>query len=726
MKKNSVLVKTFACLFSATLVLGSYVQTSERFEPKKVDFSAFKNASANIQFLSEKPVLTEASGPSDVTGRIVKTIESEVKRKIYSTRIAIKPVRLQNTALANVVKKNWNDIKPEFAAVDLKINTPETVTLTLNEEASEFEINNKELINLYKFETGALAYESFANVDLASYELEVTPASTQKEIASSIEAPLNDEVNIAQSSTTTKIIEEITPEAAPALPTEAELEDAKIATTENSINDELVVYDYSENNVKAEAPKVLSKKMFDAPISNSVKEAIAREVHKTSPTIVSTQAAKKSFVPDNNDEDKIDLEKVMADADTIVNDYTSNKQASNAKAAEVKAISAFAAGFAPDVTTQMEYTITAKEINLSTQKVREISNYEFVPDYDRSERLNEVSGTIKIGYSLSNEVSTQTGVLEAVGMIPTRVELNLKNGGIEIPLLNEASIQKFLQKKGLDIFGNLFMTAVDSSIDDVEIDSDYQAKLYFTEKFKLVESMDAASYVLFLGVKNGNMLVRYLLDNKETAQKIVYVGEGEMYFEDPDFVDSARELYTFNTRTLLGRKAKELNIDGSDITVFGTKITSKKKTLNSYEIKIPEMVENSRKYLEFKHMGSSLFVGTTNTKEIEIPGLDFIGRVLQSHQLSELGERCMVQLNLSKDLRDIKVNGKNRSGEMFVESSFLDNDGNFSRDNSELAEKVFITGDLEGIFGVRLDYTDGSTEFLKTYCSEGSYLIEQL
>ena len=37
-----------------------------------------------------------------------------------------------------------------------------------------------------------------------------------------------------------------------------------------------------------------------------------------------------------------------------------------------------------------------------------------------------------------------------------------------------------------------------------------------------------------------------------------------------------------------------------------------------------------------------------------------------------------------------------------------------------------IVGDMEGQFNVKLDYTDGSTEFLKTFCSEGSYLIEQL
>jgi hypothetical protein len=177
---------------------------------------------------------------------------------------------------------------------------------------------------------------------------------------------------------------------------------------------------------------------------------------------------------------------------------------------------------------------------------------------------------------------------------------------------------------------------------------------------------------------------------------------------------------------LLGKKTKELNIDGSEIKLFGTTNVAKKKALNAYEFKIPTQVENARKYIEFKHLGNSLFVGTDKIIEMEIPGKDFIGKVLETNELSELGARCMVQINLSKELVQIRANGKNKSGEMFVETSFLDTDGNFSRENSEMAEKIFVSGDMEGILNIRLDYADGSTDFLKTFCSEGSYLVEQI
>lgn len=695
--KKSVFVKTFACLFTTSLVVGAFTYKAESFEPKKIDFSAFKNASQNIQSIAKKTEIKKDVIVTDVTGGIVVSIEKEVRRKILRTRYAMIPKKAKVIAPA-VIAKNWNDIKPEFTAVEMDLNAALFKAISSGETASEFEINNRELIQLYGYNVESLNYESFSNAVIASAE-EVNV--------------VNDEVQVAQASTTTNVVEEITPE------------ESHVATTENAVNDDLVVYDYSAPENKAEV-----KKMFDAPISSSVKNAIFREVHKSPTAMVNTQVSEPSRkiaakIESTTDTDL--LNRAMDDADSVVYDYSKQTASSTTKEDTTKkAISAFMAP-AQDLTTQVEFSIKAKEINLNTQKVRQSFGFEFVPDYDRAERTDDqTSGEIKLGYSLSGDVSTQTGVVQGQGLIATRVELNLIKKGINVPLFNEESIQKFLQKKGLEITGNLLMVAIDPSIMDIELDSEYQAKLFFSDKFKLVESQENASYMLFLGVKNGNVLMRYLLSNKESAQKIVYVGDGEMYFEDPDFVNTQRELYTFNTRSLLGRKVKELNINGSDITFFGTKTFAKKKTLNSYEMKVPELVENSRKYLEFKHMGTSLFVGTQSATEIEIPGQDFIGRVLQANQLSELGERCMVQVNLTKDLRDIKVSGKNRTGEMFTETSFLDNDGNFSRDNSELAEKVFISGDLEGIFNVRLDYTDGSTDFLKTFCSEGSYLIEQL
>ena len=718
MMKKSLFVKTFTGLITTTLVAGAFTYSSDGFQPKKVDFQAFRNASANIQFLAQKSEIKKEVVVTDVTSRIVKSIEKEIKSKILRTRYSMIPKKV--VIAKSVVAKNWNDIRPEISSIDMAIKSLRMSSNSTDKAIAEYEINNQELIKLYGYEFESLQYETYTNALIATYEANEPVASEVvgiSEAASKQEIVKVDVVSILQASIKGNEAEEIT--------------QAEVATKENVVNDELVMYDYSASaSVEDDQPKL--KKMFNSPISDSVKNAIDRAV-QSSNKVMNTQnvVSRKRIASTIQTTTESDvLEKAMSDEDNIIYDYSVNNQMAAAKPAKqttAQAISAFMAAADESSVSQIDFTMTVSEINLSTQKTRQTIGFEFVPDYDRADRMDDQSsGEIKLGYSLAGDATTITGVVQAYGLIPTRVELNLTSKVLNIPMLSEVGIQKFLSKKETGVTGNLLMVAVDSNITDVEIDSDYQYKVFFSDKFKMLKSRENASFILFLGVKTGNTLIRYLLENKESAQKIVYVGDGEMYFEDPTFVSTQREIYTFTTRSLLGKKVKELNINAEDVSFFGTKITTKKKALNAYEIKVPELVDNSRKYLEFKNTGSSLFVGTKNRLDLEIPGNDFIARVMQANQLSELGERCMVQLNLVKDIRDIKVSGKNKAGEMFAETSFLDNDGNFSRDNSELSEKVFITGDLEGIFNVRLDYTDGSTDFLKTFCSEGAYLIEQL
>lgn len=678
MMKKSFFIKTFTFFFTSTVVLGALTYSSERFEPKKIDFSAFRNASANIKHISQKKEMVKDEKFSDITSGIVGSIEKEVKKKIIRSRYALKP------KISDIALSGYHKAEPEF------------------------EINNKELIKLYGYEVKSLAYATFSNTKIALIE-------SQKQFAVKVENLEEDSVNAVLASTQKRVADETISEK-----------------KESLAEDELVMFDYSaKKEVFTEAPKF--KKTFDGHISDSVKNAIERAVHNSPKMAMNTQKNAPSnattavnLIKTESDE----LEKVMSDEDNIIYDYSTKTQAAvkkSSKQATNEAISAFLSNSNEKEITPVEFSIKALDINLSNKKIRQVFGFEFVPDYDRADRADDqATGEIKLGYSLSSDMTTQTGIVQAYGLIPTRVELNLLNKEIKIPLLSEAGVQKFLSKKQTEVTGNLLMVSVDSGIADVEIDTDYQYKLFFSNKFKMLENKENAAFILFLGVKTGNTLLRYLLSNKESAQKIVYVGDGEMYFEDAAFETTQRELYTFTTRSLLGKKVKELNIRGEEISFFGTKTVAKKKAINAYEIKVPELVENSRKYLEFKHTGKSLFVGTKNTKDIEIPSDDFIARVMQVNELSELGERCMVQINLKKDIRNIKISGKNRSGEMFAETSFLDNDGNFSRDNSELAEKIFVTGDLEGIFSARLDYSDGSTDFLKTFCSEGSYLVEQL
>jgi hypothetical protein len=727
---KKVLYSSSCALLAAFLLSQIHIPVKHKIY-SEVNYTAFVNLASNVQAITAEPK-TQAPVTADttVTNDIIKVIDKEVSGQIKHTRHGFVKPKIKNAPVVTVVEK-LEAVKPD--AVEL-VEQPVVETLAavkksveeiaeekevadlIAEDLTKYEIDNKDAVALNGFAVERNDYSTFENIKLAaSYnevikdEVVVGQASTEDKSTAPIEA---DEVKTIQPATTRQeVVQKIKEEA----------------------GDDLTMFDYSDKaaDKKVEAPTVIAKqsidqKLYERPLSKTVQQAINREmgsapIKKLAPGM-STQRIAYSE-PAEKSTTRIDDQEIDLNSDqNLVFNYTKDNTPKVAEETE-----AFAAE-TPVNTHETQFVLVAKEINLSTQKVRQSYGYEFVPDYDRAERMDDqTSGVINLGYSLSGEMNTQTGVIQAQGMIPTRVELNLgTTKGLEVPLINEAGIQKFFQKQNLSIEGNLLMIALDPSIADTEIDSTYAQKILLDKNFKLATAANGASYVLFVGVKTGNILVRYLLTNKESAQKILYVGDGEMAFESPNFSSSQRETYTFTTRNLLGQKKKELIISGDAISFFNTTNNAKKKALNAYEIKVPTLVSGMRKYLEFKHLKDSIFVGAWNEKDIEVPSNEFIGKVLEVNQVNSLKERCVVQLNLSKDLREIKANGKNRSGEMFVETTFLDKDGNFSRDNSELAEKAFIVGDMEGLFNVKLEYTDGSTEFLKSFCSEGSYLVEQL
>ena len=199
MIKKSVFVKTFAGVIATSLVVGAITYKTVRMEePQSIDFSAFKNAAANISYLSQKPATRAPEAQPDLNGTVVRVIEKEVRAKILKSRYAMTPKKPKIEAV-KVIAKNWNDIKPEFASVDMNVDSKLISAISSNEVASEFEINNKELIKLYGYEVDSLQYETFSNTTLA-------------ELTEPAQAPLVDEVKVAQASTTSHVVEDIIPD----------------------------------------------------------------------------------------------------------------------------------------------------------------------------------------------------------------------------------------------------------------------------------------------------------------------------------------------------------------------------------------------------------------------------------------------------------------------------------------------------------------------------------
>lgn len=690
--------------FGSTKVIGIMSPKQE----KQISFDAFTNFAKNINEISNfKDVKAEKNNELKREELVINSVENELNQKIKIQKKLVAKINSDLIKTRNVKVSIINNKINE--ANRIKVNKEgqfklESKNLNNNtEDLSKYEINNSEIVNIFAYKAERI---SFVKYDM--------PKSLFNFKKQSEDNKIEDNVSVKLASTLGPIEPEISK-----------------SVKDNDNNEDLKVYDYSEKNTektnlttrKSVSTQKIDKELYERPLSETVKKVINREIgnKKTigeySPTIKKQILPNKEITPSNTEETEGDAkannDEISLGSSGIEHDY--NKEAMQAFIKPNDKVESF---------QNLNAKIKIIDINMSTHKNVQGSGFEFIPDYDRNERVYDNGiGELEFGYPSNSKTAITTGVINKSGSIPTRIELLMNNQETVVPSFGEVSYRNFLEANGI-MKTNSIIVGLSEKIVDIDIDSDYEKRIYLDKDLKVTEANK--KYILFAGIKSGNVLIKYKMNLGPISQKIIYIGEEEIYYEYPEFENIQRESFEIVSRSLMSTKNKELNTSASNLKIFNTNITSKKSALNVYELKFPQVPVGNRKYLELQYEGNSIFIGTREQAKIEIPQREFIEKVLTFNQISNLDQRCLVQINLSKEVSDIKANGKNLAGDMFVEMSVLDNEGKLNFENYENAEKIFLLGEQEGIMNAFINYTDGTSENLKTFCSNNTFLIEQL
>ncbi len=695
---------------SALMAQGSNINLESNKE-LFIDYSAFVNFSHNLDDLRSLQGVPEISGDVelDKTQEIVGVIESELDSGNKRALLALGVKSKVKSLIAQSSKKlpKIEVLKSKIAALEINNSEIESKKFAEIEKHKSIKLENL-VVELIKEKVVALSTHNA--VDIQKYEINNADAIktqafsggigsiikfSELSIEESYGKDIKDEVGVGQSATQKTNSESIHAD---------EVKTIQHSTKKDeSEEDDLQVFDYSSSEKAEYSPK---------GISETVKKAIQREMVVPAQKVPS----KKQILKETLGE--IDLNS----PDNVVYDYSNDKS--------VESVDVNLDADISSLVSSKNTTLILKPImvHLNTGRIAKSVNAEFISDYDREEVIGEsAQGEISIDYSAAGTMNTHTGLVRAEGVIPTRIEINVNSEKqMNVPLLSESGILKFFQTQANQEGGNFMMFSIPSEVLDVEVDTKISQKFFLNRDLKIQNARAGADYVLISGVKSGNILISYLLDRGEKAQKVIYVGDGEMYFEHANINAGSRITVSLTSRNIMGQVQKGLSLDPEKLVFFATNIKAKKKALSAYELKLPSLAGGMRKYLELRNFKESVFVGFNEQRQLEIPTIEFMDLVLEKNNISELGERCLVQLNLSKDIKDIKIAGKNRTGEMDIQTMFLDKDGNFSSENPEYSEKAFILGDLEGLISAKVEYINGSSEYIKTFCSEGSYIIEQL
>ncbi len=93
-----------------------------------------------------------------------------------------------------------------------------------------------------------------------------------------------------------------------------------------------------------------------------------------------------------------------------------------------------------------------------------------------------------------------------------------------------------------------------------------------------------------------------------------------------------------------------------------------------------------------------------------------------------------MQVNLKKKVLNVDIGSESVESSLMTSVQMLDSDGKFYDSVSEKTRKVIIVGEGQGANGVsrdgkinvKVEYVDGTSDYLSTFCSPDTYLVEQL
>ena len=482
---------------------------------------------------------------------------------------------------------------------------------------------------------------------------------------------------------------------------------------------DLVFFDYSAEEVKPDKKSEMATKIaaLIAPIKKSKPKLDFNNLYERNkkPSVSDIKAPKVAInTPDNKVKNEYSLAGQKMDSQKSANGFmpsiVKKKTKRNKKVAD--------------------YSIQAYSV--MKKKINDHRNFEirFEDDIDDI-RQDNGEGIVNLTETLNNEMMVRRGTIFTAGHIPTTVDFVLEDSEIAstIPLLTQEYLSSILEKEQVTGSGATLLVELDEQTEDLDLDVDtaYEKKIFLDKKFQVVDRSDSEyAFVMIVGIKPGNTILSFKTIENEMVSKIIHLESDEVYYDSNFYIEKSNDEFELNEESLLSKSSAPLSLDSKEILglTFDEKI--KKKTINLYELNKVKYPIGIRSYVELKHLSESIFIGRWNNKVVTVPSETYMRFVLDQFSIDTVNSQCLIQINLPKEAKELFFNGQSNSRAMRMQTRILDNDGQFYDDLSNESKKIFILGEEQGIINVKVKYTDNTVDYLQSYCSDSTYLVEQL
>ena len=381
-------------------------------------------------------------------------------------------------------------------------------------------------------------------------------------------------------------------------------------------------------------------------------------------------------------------------------------------------------------------SLSIHALGTDLDKIEELSGFEVKFQDDLSESLEDYgSGEVKLEAELNQSKMTRSVTFLKRGYVPTSSEIILEEGtgSISIPLIEEEKLNNLnsdYERNGP--IGSLLIE-LDDETELAKLDVPFGNVIKLNGDLKKTENEDFR-YQLFIGVKSGNAMVSYHKANREVVTKIVHIHENELTYDANYYEDVMNEKIKLYEEDLLTKENSPLIIGAESARVFATNRTSRKMSNNTYKLDFGSSNLAGRRYVELNHQQEPIFIGIRDNNNVAVPSENFMRFILSGVEGTKLGNRCLVQVNLEEKIQNFEVASESVGASLMVQSQALDSDGKFYDSVSEKTKKLIIVGEShststhydDGKINIKIEYTNGSHQYLSTYCSPNTYLVEQL
>lgn len=379
---------------------------------------------------------------------------------------------------------------------------------------------------------------------------------------------------------------------------------------------------------------------------------------------------------------------------------------------------------------ESDYSVELTSIGLNTQNFDNITNFEirFLDDIDDIVK-DFGTGRAKLKYKLNSPMNIRRGIVYSAYHYPTTYDFIFEGfkSSFSIPVFEKEKFETYINELGVSDSGAHLLVELDKKTEDVEleINTPYNAKVFLDRDYNLVNRADSDyAFILFIGVDSGNTQINFMDINNQISSKTLYLGAGEIYYEPNFYAQIDSDELRLYEEGLRSKCLKMLDIKSDEITPWSFKNSMNKESLNIHTVGKMIYPLGTRKYYELKHLGKSIIVGKWDEDELIIPSADYADNILNSFDVQE-GE-CLIQLNVTKPILSSYLNALSSQNYMQTNMRFLDENGSFYEEVSDKTNRIFIHGQQEGVVNIKLNYIDGSSQFVQTFCGKDDYLVEQL